>query len=128
MENGETGCTAWAWHSAQPPYSGPYPRLPGRGLWGNVRVSLPCRVAARVTCRHYRAYGEAVALVLAQDAANVAWETAGSSTVAVRASQKGICCLSHRSLGFCPRAFNCYGMHIFPGGLVDPVSWGIGSG
>ena len=28
---------------------GPYPRLPGRGLWGNVRVSMPCRGAERVT-------------------------------------------------------------------------------
>ena len=27
----------------------------------------------RRTCKHYRAYGEAVSLVAAQDAANLAW-------------------------------------------------------
>ena len=27
----------------------------------------------RRTCKHYRAYGEAVSLVVAQDAANTAW-------------------------------------------------------
>ena len=29
----------------------------------------------RRTCKHYRAYREAVALVLAQNAANVTWDT-----------------------------------------------------
>ena len=43
----------------------------------------------RRTCKHYRAYGEAVALVLAQDAANTAWDTAKGASGAVRASQKG---------------------------------------
>ena len=44
----------------------------------------------RKTCRHYRAYGEAVALVLAQDAVNVTWDTARGGNVAVRASWKDI--------------------------------------
>ena len=30
----------------------------------------------RRSCKHYRAYGEAVALVLAQEALNLAWDTA----------------------------------------------------
>ena len=30
----------------------------------------------RRSCRHYRAYGEAVALVAAQNAVNVTWDTA----------------------------------------------------
>ena len=38
---------------------GPYPRLPGRGLWGNVRVSMPCRGAARVTTPKYRTDSQA---------------------------------------------------------------------
>ena len=38
---------------------GPYPRLPGRGLWGNVRVSMPCRGAARVTTPKYRTDAQA---------------------------------------------------------------------
>ena len=29
----------------------------------------------RRTCKHYQAYGEAVAMVLAQNAANVTWDT-----------------------------------------------------
>ena len=86
--NGQVG----AWGLSRP--RGSYPRLPGRGLWGNVRVSMPCRGAARVntptapkyltttqacscpgywfrrTCKYYRAYGEAVALVQAQNAVN----------------------------------------------------------
>ena len=41
----------------------------------------------RRTCKHYRAYGEAVALVLAQEALNMAWDTAQGSNGAVRASQ-----------------------------------------
>ena len=43
----------------------------------------------RRTCKHYRAYREAVALVLAQDAVNLAWDT-----------------------GVNLRAYNCYGIHI----------------
>ena len=41
----------------------------------------------RRTCKHYRAYGEAVALVLAQDAANVTWDKARGGNGAVRGSQ-----------------------------------------
>ena len=40
----------------------------------------------RRTCKHYRAYAEAVALVLAQDAANLAWETGRVGGEAVRGS------------------------------------------
>ena len=40
----------------------------------------------RHTCKHYRAYAEAVALVLAQDAANLAWETERVGGGAVRGS------------------------------------------
>ena len=43
----------------------------------------------RKTCRHFRAYREAVALVVAQDAVNLAWDTRRGGNVAVRASQKG---------------------------------------
>ena len=42
----------------------------------------------RRTCKHYRAYREAVALVVAQNAVNLAWDTRGGGNVAVRASQK----------------------------------------
>ena len=42
------------------------------------------------TCRHIIAYREAVALVQAQDAVNLAWDTGGGGNVDVRASQKGI--------------------------------------
>ena len=41
----------------------------------------------RRTCRHYRAYLEALALVLAQDAANTAWDTAQGGNAAVCGSQ-----------------------------------------
>ena len=42
----------------------------------------------RRTCKHYRAYGEAVALVLAQDAVNVtSWDTAKGISGAVCGSQ-----------------------------------------
>ena len=44
----------------------------------------------RRTCKHYRAYREAVALVAALDAVNLAWDTRRGGNVAVRASQKGI--------------------------------------
>ena len=44
----------------------------------------------RRTCKHIIAYREAVALVAAQDAVNVAWDTPKGGNVAVRASQKGI--------------------------------------
>ena len=40
----------------------------------------------RRTCKHCRAYRDAVALVRAQDAVNVAWDTAKGSNGAVRAS------------------------------------------
>ena len=40
----------------------------------------------RRDCKHYRAYREAVALVLAQDSANLAWDTARGNG-AVRGSQ-----------------------------------------
>ena len=40
----------------------------------------------RRTCKHYRAYAEAVALVLAQNAVNLAWDTRGGGNVAVRGS------------------------------------------
>ena len=43
----------------------------------------------RRTCRHWRAYREAQALVLAQDAVNVTWDTRRGGNVAVRASHKG---------------------------------------
>ena len=38
----------------------------------------------RRTCRHYRAYREAVALVEAQDAANVTWDSARGGSGAYR--------------------------------------------
>ena len=38
----------------------------------------------RRTCKHYRAYAEAVALVLAQNAVNLTWDTAQGSNAAVR--------------------------------------------
>ena len=38
------------------------------------------------TCKHYRAYREAVALVLAQDAVNKAWGAPAGGNVAVRGS------------------------------------------
>ena len=41
----------------------------------------------RRTCKHFRAYREAVALVLAQDSANLAWGTARGGNAAVRGSQ-----------------------------------------
>ena len=41
----------------------------------------------RRTCKHFRAYGEALALVLAQNAANVTWETARGGNGAVRGSR-----------------------------------------
>ena len=44
----------------------------------------------RRTCRHIIAYREAVALVQAQDAVNLAWDTGRGGNAAVRASQKGI--------------------------------------
>ena len=45
----------------------------------------------RRRCRHIIAYREAVALVQAQDAVNLAWgNTRRGGNVAVRASQKGI--------------------------------------
>ena len=40
----------------------------------------------RRTCKHYRAYAEAVALVLAQDSANVTWDAARGGNGAVRGS------------------------------------------
>ena len=40
----------------------------------------------RRDCRHWRAYREAVALVLAQEAANLTWDTAQGSNAAVRGS------------------------------------------
>ena len=40
----------------------------------------------RRTCKHFRAYREAVALVLAQDSANLAWDTARGGNGAVRGS------------------------------------------
>ena len=42
----------------------------------------------RKTCKHYRAYRDAVSLVPAQDAANVTWDTARGSNGAVRGSEK----------------------------------------
>ena len=42
----------------------------------------------RRTCKHYRAYREAVALVLAQNAVNVTWDTAQGGSGAVRGSQR----------------------------------------
>ena len=44
----------------------------------------------RRDCRHFRAYRDAVALVEAQNAVNLAWDTRRGGNVAVRASQKGI--------------------------------------
>ena len=44
----------------------------------------------RRTCKHIIAYRDAVALVVAQDEVNVAWDTPKGGNVAVRASQKGI--------------------------------------
>ena len=44
----------------------------------------------RRTCRHIIAYREAVSLVEAQEAVNLAWDTRRGGNVAVRASQKGI--------------------------------------
>ena len=44
----------------------------------------------RRRCRHIIAYREAVALVQAQNAVNLAWDTARGSNGAVRGSQKGI--------------------------------------
>ena len=44
----------------------------------------------RRTCKHYRAYREAMALVVAQDAANTAWDTRRGGNVAVRAAQKDV--------------------------------------
>ena len=41
----------------------------------------------RRTCKHYRAYGEAMALVMAQNAANLTLGTAQGSNRAVRGSQ-----------------------------------------
>ena len=37
----------------------------------------------RRSCKHFRAYGEAVALVLAQDAVNLTWDTAQGGSTAV---------------------------------------------
>ena len=42
----------------------------------------------RRTCRHVIAYRQARALVLAQNAVNLAWDTPKGGNVAVRASQK----------------------------------------
>ena len=44
----------------------------------------------RRTCKHYRAYREAVALVMAQNAVNVTWDTAKGASVAVRASERDV--------------------------------------
>ena len=41
----------------------------------------------RRNCKHIIAYREAVALVLAQDAVNLAWDTARGASGAVRGSQ-----------------------------------------
>ena len=41
----------------------------------------------RRSCKHIIAYREARALVMAQDAVNVAWDTGRGGNVAVRASQ-----------------------------------------
>ena len=41
----------------------------------------------RRTCKHYRAYREAMALVVAQDAVNLAWDTRRGGNVAVRAAR-----------------------------------------
>ena len=43
----------------------------------------------RRSCRHWTAYCEAVSLVLAQDAVNLAWDTASGGSGAVRGSQNG---------------------------------------
>ena len=42
----------------------------------------------RRTCRHFRAYAEAVALVLAQDAVNVTWYTPQGDSGAVRGLER----------------------------------------
>ena len=42
----------------------------------------------RRTCKHYRAYRGAVALVVAQDAVNASWDTARGASVAVRGSER----------------------------------------
>ena len=44
----------------------------------------------RRTCKHYRAYCEAVALVMAQNAVNVTWDTRRGGNVAVRASERDV--------------------------------------
>ena len=44
----------------------------------------------RRTCKHIIAYREAVSLVLAQNEANVTWDTAKGAGVAVRAAQKDV--------------------------------------
>ena len=44
----------------------------------------------RKTCRHYRAYREAVSLVVAQNAANASWDTARGASGAVPASQGSV--------------------------------------
>ena len=44
----------------------------------------------RRTCKHIIAYREARALVEAQDAANVTWDTARGGNGAVRVAQKGV--------------------------------------
>ena len=43
-----------------------------------------------MTCRHYRAYREAVSLVKAQNAVNVTWDTRRGGNVAVRASERDV--------------------------------------
>ena len=44
----------------------------------------------RRTCRHWLAYRNAVTLVEAQNAVNLAWDARRGGNVAVLASQKGI--------------------------------------
>ena len=44
----------------------------------------------RRACKHITAYREAVSLVLAQNAANVTWDTRRGGNVAVRASERDV--------------------------------------
>ena len=44
----------------------------------------------RRTCKHYRAYRDAVVLVEAQNAVNLAWDTGRGGNVAVRPSWKDV--------------------------------------
>ena len=53
----------------------------------------------RKTCRHYRAYRDAVALVVAQDAVNVTWDTARGASGAVRGTQGSVATTDTRQVG-----------------------------